>query len=250
MNRDSLQRLALFLGFLIAAVCVSGCSTETNAVVQSLQYVFNRGVSADVPLNPNFRYLRMTVDGRVILLALGYIDADPGGDVEVWYSADREVIRLQNGRVVGAVGFSPEWRNVTMRGAPAWARMANTYESVEWERVRDIMPGYRSGIVDRIVTRRIAPASRSALVGLEPDELLWFEDVRIAELSGFAGIIFPVARDDDLALPAAHVGLVAGGNGPTAIYGEQCLSRKFCLTWQNWPPSKRDEQSSQSRTFP
>jgi len=192
----------------------------------------------------------MTVDGRVILLALGYVDADPGGEIEVWYSADREVIRLQNGRVVGAVGFSPEWRAVAMRGTPAWARMTNTNESVVWERVRDIMPGYRSGIVDKIVTRRIASANRAALVGLEPDELMWFEDVRLAEANGFAGIILPVAHDDDLALPPAQIGLVVGGNGTTAIYGEQCLSRKFCLTWQSWPPAKRDEQSRQSLTNP
>lgn len=230
--------MAPILGIIAVLLFVSGCSTETNAIVQSLQYAFNSGTNIDIAqLNPNSRYLRTSVNGRVVLLALGYVDPDPEGSVEVWYSADREVVRLQNGRVVGAVGFSPEWRGVEMRSKPKWSDMISSNEEFEWERVRDIMPGYRSGVVDKLVSRRIDPVHGSALVGIDPEKILWFEDIRISEENGLANLLLPGNYENDLGLPPARFAVAMEAGTPTAIYGEQCLSRKLCLTWQRWPLS-------------
>lgn len=238
----SYSRIAVILGLLSFAFFISGCSTETDAIVQSFQYVINR--SANVPLdklNPNFRYLRTTVNGRVVLLALGYVDADPGGPVEVWYSADREVIRLQNGRVVGAVGFSPEWREVVMRGTPDWMEMIGSGKPLEWVRVRDVMPGYRSGIVDKLASRQISTVYNTALVGIDANALLWFEDVRISESNDILHVLLPGRFDNELELPAARVGVKVEGGVASALYGEQCLSNELCLTWQRWPVSTIDQ---------
>ena len=50
-------------------------------------------------LDPAYRYLRAVVDGRSALLVLGYTDTDPAtpaaAPIEVWYSAEGELIRLQ-----------------------------------------------------------------------------------------------------------------------------------------------------------
>ena len=112
--------LARFSVILLAAL-LSACSTSTNPVMQSMQYmVKSNGSVTEVNLNPDFRYLRVVADGRVVFLALGNEDKDARGAVEVWYSARHEVLRLQNGRLVGAVGLNTEWRSVALPVLPSW----------------------------------------------------------------------------------------------------------------------------------
>ena len=175
-------------------------------------------------LNPAFRYLRVTIDNRVALLALGNVDEDPGGPIEVWYSAAREVLRLQNGRVVGASGLTTEWRNVSLPVIPRWAELARGDAPYRWERVRDVMPGYRYGVRDSLTLRRVAPPSRSRLAGVASTDLAWFEE-RAEQL--------PLAR---------YAVEVRDGVG-TAVYGEQCLALELCFSWQRWPaPSSVPER--------
>jgi hypothetical protein len=202
-----------------------------------MQYAYDRSATTkSAPLNPNFRYLRATVEGRVVLLALGYVDPDPNGLIEVWYSADREVIKLQNGRVVSAIGFVPEWRNVEMQNTPSWIDLAKRSQPVSWVRFRDVMPGYRSGIVDNMKSSRLSSAQGRELVGLDPATLLWFEDSRERDSEKSANnVLFPGSFDGDLAIPPARFGVMEIGGTLSAVYGEQCLSQKMCFTWQHWP---------------
>jgi hypothetical protein len=233
----SLYSRALFLLGISAAVSMmSGCSTETNAIFQSLQYAYDRSAGANsAVLNPNFRYLRAAVNGRVVFLALGYVDSDPGGPIEVWYSADREVVRLQNGRVVGVVGLTPEWRDVSLHGAPNWNEMMDDDRSVDWMRIRDVMPGYRFRVVDNLTSRRIATAQGTSLVGVESSSLHWFEDTRTWNTSSGVSLLKPANFDNDLDLPPARYGVSVAGSLAVAVYGEQCLTRSFCFSWQRWP---------------
>ena len=227
---------------------LSGCSSDTNAIIQSLKYVYDRnaGVTSAV-LNPKFRYLRVTVDGRIVLLALGYVDSAPDGPVEVWYSAEREVIRLQNGRVVGVVGLTPEWRDVELHGAPSWLQLMNSDHSLKWTRIRDVMPGYLSRIVDNMASRSISTVRTTALVGVLPRELKWFEDVREPDTTVGALALFSTKFDKDQSLPPARYGISDSDGNATVVYGEQCLSVSFCFTWQRWPqelPGKSEQSKS------
>ena len=102
-----------FVLVLTGSAC--GCSTSSDAILKTVQSALGRDTSADrARLNPDFRYLRVTIGRHVALLALGNVDSDPRGPVEVWYSAEREVLRFQNGRLVGSVGLTTEWRNVSL----------------------------------------------------------------------------------------------------------------------------------------
>ena len=231
-----IYRLLTSVMLAVAGFTLSGCSTEADAIFRSVQYAYDRSAGPlSTPLNPNYRYLRATVDGRVVLLVLGYVENDADGPVEVWYSADREVIRLQNGRVVGAVGFSPEWREVVTRGAPSWLELVRRNHSLAWTRVRDVMPGYHSGIVDNLVTNIVRTARGTSLVGVDPGELIWFEDVRIAESGMSAKSLISANFDNEIALPPARYGVSTAGGIATVVYGEQCLSQTLCFTWQRWP---------------
>lgn len=162
---------------LLLVATLSACSASSSAILQTLPYAYGRNPGVDnARLNPNFRYLRVTIGGRVVLLALGNEDADSRGPVEVWYSAEREVLRLQHGRVVGAVGLTTEWRNVTLPELPSWSAVSRGDKAFRWTRSRDVMPGYRFGVNDVLVLRVVEAPRRSALQGLDSQRLTWFEE--------------------------------------------------------------------------
>lgn len=215
-------------------VALSGCSSAGNAILQTLPYAYGRNPSVDnARLNPNFRYLRLTIGGRVVLLALGNVDNDPKGPIEVWYSAEREVLRLQNGRLVGAVGLTTEWRNVSLPELPSWSAAARADRGFRWTRTRDVMPGYRYGVKDELLLHVVKAPQRSALKGWEPQRLTWFEERDEsgagAGLSGFFG------KGTDTPLPTARYAVDIRDGRETVVYGEQCLAADLCFTWQRWP---------------
>lgn len=222
------RKIVLLALSLLLVACASGGS----AIVQTLQNVW--GSAPDVSqarLNPNFRYLRVVVEGNIVLLALGYTDAHPQGPVEVWYSAEKEVIRLQNGRLVGASGTTTEWHSVSLPELPAWSAAAKSDTPIRWIRTRDVMPGYRFGIRDALVTHVVEPPSRSQLLGIDPNSLVWFEESyetsgsRAANTSGGSSERLPVAK---------YAVALSQGTG-SVVYAEQCLAPDLCFSWQRWP---------------
>ena len=219
---------------LVAAL--SACSAGSNAILQTLPYAYGRNPSVDsARLNPNFRYLRVTIGGRVVLLEQGNVDSDPQGPIEVWYSAEREVLRLQNGRVVGAVGLTTEWRDVSLPELPSWSVAVRADQVFRWTRTRDVMPGYRFGVKDALLLRVVPEPKRSALKDLDPQRLTWFEET--AESGPVAGLpaVFGNSSTVDIPLPPARYAVDLQGGRETVVYGEQCLAPELCFTWQRWP---------------
>jgi len=200
---------------------VWGCSTGSEAVLDTALSM--RRASPDTAkLNPSYRYLRVAVGGRIALLVLGYIEPHPQGPIEVWYSAEREVLKLQNGRVVGALGLTTEWRNVSVPALPDWGTLIASSEPLHWTRTRDVMPGYRYGVEDRLTLTRIAPVGNSRLVGIDPASLTWFEETD-APTSG------------EVALPTVRYALDLRAISEPVVYGEVCLTKDLCFAWQRWP---------------
>jgi len=219
---------------LLLSLAVAGCSSGTGAIVQTISNVVPReSAVAQAPLNPNFRYLRVTVDGRLALLALGYVEPASSAPVEVWYSAEREVLRFQSGRLVGATGLPTEWRNVKVPDLPAWGVLARESEPLHWIRGRDVMPGYRFGISDALTLRPIQAPARSSLEGIDARQLAWFEETSQNEMNVPASLFS--ATDKVLHLPPARYAVDLRGGKEDVVYGEQCLSADLCFTWQRWP---------------
>ncbi len=179
------------LGMAIGAL--TACSSDTNAVWQTMRDVApGKRDSVPASLNPNFRYLRITVDGRSGLVALGNEDGDEKKLVEVWYGGQREVLRLQAGRVAGVTGLPTEWRRVELPEIPPWSAVARSKDPVRWTRTRDVMPGYRYGVREEIVLRTIPVPRKSELVEVDPQQLAWFEE-RVERATG-ADKLLPPAR--------------------------------------------------------
>lgn len=229
-------KIRALVAVLALVIALSACSSASNAILQTLPYAIGRDSKiANARLNPDFRYLRVTVGGRVALLALGNVDSHPQGPIEVWYSAEREVLRLQNGRLVGAVGLTTEWREVSLPTLPSWSALARGTEVFTLTRTRDVMPGYRYGVKDSLSLRVVAEPRRSALQGLDPQRLTWFEERvepgAVAWLSGVLG----GGVGAEAALPPARYAVDFSGGQETVVYGEQCLAAELCFTWQRWP---------------
>lgn len=210
---------------IVASLC--GCASTTNAVIESLQFAIGKDAPASsTALNPAFRYLRATINGREVLLVLGYVEGGPHQPVEVWYSAEREVLRLRNGRVVGLVGTTAEWRQVVLPELPSWSALARTESESRWVRVRDAMPGYRIGVRDELAVRVVPPPARSDLRNLDPGSLTWFEE-RIENPDRW--------WEGGDALRTARYALSLRDGVETVVYGEQCIARNLCFSWQRWP---------------
>lgn len=211
---------------------LSACTSGTNAIVQTMQNAVQGGSVDSAQLNPKFRYLRVTTGGRVALLALGNEDSHQQGPIEVWYSAQREVLRLQNGRVVGAVGMTTEWRNVVLPELPSWSAVARAQEPVPWVRMRDIMPGYRFGVRDQLLLSMVQPPQNSALRGVDPQSLSWFEErLQSDSPSQFPATLF-TGLSADSRLPPARYAVALREGRETVVYGEQCLAVDLCFSWQ------------------
>jgi hypothetical protein len=97
------------------------------------------------------------------------------------------------------------------------------------------MPGYRFGVKDALSLRVVPEPKRSALQGLDPQRLTWFEErvesAPVARLSG----IFVSGVVADAALPPARYAVDFRDGQEIAVYGEQCLAAELCFTWQRWP---------------
>jgi hypothetical protein len=212
---------------LAAVFGLAACTPGMTAAVASLREMAPGRTAVDAAnLDPKFAYLRVTRGNRVGFLWRGSIERTPEGLVEVYYSGTGEVLRLRDGRLVGASGLATEWRRVEDR-APAWRALVTAREPAAFARVRDVMPGYRSGVRDELLLHPIEAPRRSALQVIDPRTLTWFEErtrSRGFELRG-------TPADT---LPAARYALDLSGSEPAVVYSEQCVAKDLCFTWQRW----------------
>ena len=240
---DTMSRIwcVSYLSFAVgAAFGVSGCTPGMNAAVQSARVVvFGPGDQDARPLDPNFAYLRVTRGRHVGLLWRGSMESSPIAPIEVYYSSTGEVVRLQNGRVVGALGLETEWRRVEI-AAPPWDVVAASATSVPFVRTRDVMPGYRAGIRDRLIMRVIPAPNRSALRARDPGALTWFEEVEHQPR-------FHLPGTPTDTLPATRYAVdFRSGKEPVVVYSEQCLAADLCFTWQRWPAASKPTAASRA----
>jgi hypothetical protein len=176
------------------------------------------------PLNPAYRYLRVQLSGGApALLVLGYLESDPGGEVEVWYSARRELIKIQNGRLVGSAGLASDWRNVRYsQPPPAWQALRGTASYTRW---RDVMPGYHYGLVEQLTLQAAeTPPPPQVTSLLSPGQVkayVWYRE----------------SGSTPNALPQAWFALSAT-EPRELLYAYQCLTAQLCLQMQAWPAEK------------
>lgn len=186
-------------------------------------------VVENTQLNPAYRYLRVQSDGQPpALLVLGYTDPHPLGDVEIWYSAQREVIRIRQGRLIGTAGLQTDWSAVHYPQAPPrWQDIGEI--PVKYQRRLDQRPGYKDNIEDTLVValagKNPSGASVPIPIGLQNRQLQWYTET----------LVEPSASQ----LPPAWFARGQHGGLDTIVFSRQCLSEGFCITLQVWPTEGR-----------
>ena len=219
---------------VVTSLVLAGCSSGSLLSDVSRAFIKDQFGSGDDPvvgstLNPSYRYLKVSVKGLApALLVLGYVDHDPQGDIEVWYSADHEVVKTQNGRIVGTSGLPMDWRSVRFTAAPpAWDSL--TQASSTLTRVRDEMPGYRYDIADQLTLSRVTGVPSTVLPASLPlDIAKRYQWVRESQSGARPG------------LPDSWYALEKVGGKYQVAYSYQCLSKQLCLNLQRWPIQKAD----------
>jgi hypothetical protein len=189
-------------------------------VTRTLAQAFDSGPNIDPQaLNPQLDYLRVSLNGRVALMVLGYREQTPQGPLDTWYSSQGEVLKLHNGRIVSTVGLALDWRDVRYQNLPTWLE-ASTSTQREFVRVRDQMPSYRFGITEQLAIFPIAAPKDAKLAGVSATQLRWLEEKVLPSPHGLA---------------SARFGLHTHAGVTQVIYGEQCLTQNMCIAWQKWP---------------
>lgn len=218
-----MRRILLYLRplrSLLLTGCLTGCATSpgSQALVDAFHHIRADGSPHEnaARLDHRFKYLRVQIDQREIFMALGYVDRHPDGPVEVWYSASAEVLRLRDGRLIGAtMNTGASWLSVSFTNLPRWEQIG---EQTSFERSRDVSPGYQYGIREKMLIRHIPSPDDSQLQSIPASSLTWFEE----NTESAAG------------LPPARYGVDMAGLVPQVVYAEQCLSGEFCFSWQRW----------------
>jgi hypothetical protein len=213
------RRRILALALLGAALGIAGCTPASRALLDVTPGLdaLHAGARPAAPLNPRYRYLRLTVNGRPVMMILGFVEGPAADPTEVWYSSASEVLRLRDAMVVGSAALPVNWLDVRYSAWPRWAD-----DSVQtFTRRVDVQPGYRFGLQQRLDLRPVPSPGGRELVGVDPRTLHWY-----------------ALRDAATRHTDYYAVRRRAGRPPDVIYGEQCLAAKLCLTWQHWPVTR------------
>ena len=224
-------RLACCWVLLSLTGCAAGLGTEWVTLVSAVRGDFAADKLQRIPHAPNpaYTYLRVELDGfPPAMMVLGYVDAHPLGPIEVWYSAQGEVIKTQNGRLVGSTGLPLDWAGVRFTaGPPPWAAVAQGGAS--FTRVHDELPSYRFGIVDQVAVMPVPGFNEGSLPFTLPASLPragvvayhWFRE--------------SVASGPSAALPDSWFAVGQYLGQTAVVYSRQCLRPDYCMHLQRWP---------------
>ncbi len=203
--RFSRATVFVFVPFLLVA-----CQ-GFNPVVDTFATLMFKG-TADNAYQPGLEYLQVSLDGRSSAMALGYRQ-NKGLDVhEHWYSGQREMLHLVNGRVVEVQGMTHELRKQSDK-MPNWHDLAESKRPLVWSRSKDLMPGYRYGQVEYIISQWVEPTPKEVALVNQPAQ--WFiEQVKSKTADGREWLY-----NETYAVVDNQV-----------IYSEQCVAPELCLT--------------------
>jgi Group 4 capsule polysaccharide lipoprotein gfcB, YjbF len=165
-----------------------------------------------------FEYLLVDHDGHKAAMALASRQSDGPVVHEYWYSGQREMLHLQNGRLHNVVGMTQEVRAQTLT-TPSWQAIAEATANavgggaLVWSRTRDVQPGYRYGLVEYIISKQIESTKAQQTAAGQP--AVWFEDqVKSKSQDGKEWL---------------YTELFAVVNN-RVVYSQQCVGPALCLS--------------------
>jgi len=203
-------RLLRVVAFTCVLLALTACE-GFNPVVDTFATLVPKGSSGST-YQSGLEYLQVSLHGRSSVMALGYRQTK-GLDVhEHWYSGQREMLHLVNGRVVEVQGMTHELRKQSDK-VPSWNDLAVSKRPLVWSRSKDLMPGYRYGQVEYVISQWVKPTAQEAALVDQPAQ--WFiEQVKSKTADGREWLY-----NETYAVVNNQV-----------IYSEQCVAPELCLT--------------------
>ena len=227
-------------------VCVSllmGCfGNQHMPMLETLKLgIANPNTAIDrTPLNPNLRYLKVDANGIPALLVLGYNDAHPQGQRAVWYSAFKEVVELQGGRLVSTEGLDVNWTQVLIPDAPPLSSILPNNEvsskrarsKLRYIRIRTVMPGYHVNIRETVILEALDEMPSDAPKQLRDSannaNIRWVQET----------VLVPPQSNNPSIKPLKAVYAIDSKTG-AVVYGKQYLRPDYFVSWLSWPyPAK------------
>jgi hypothetical protein len=210
---------AFFMKFMLLkklfAICVSIISLEAcqgvNPVIDTALSVFS-GFDSQGGYKTGYEYLQVKVAGRQAVMALGQRHKDGRNTQEYWYSGQREMLYLQNGRIQQALGMTHEVRE-QLQQSPDWELLTQARAPYAWQRTLDVQPGYRYGVKEYVVTQKFAPNRAQQELLTQP--ALWFEDTVTSK------------AEDGKSWKYKQVFALVSHQ---VVYSEQCVAQDLCFT--------------------
>jgi hypothetical protein len=233
MNHWFDHRLKFRVLVALWTMCVlSACATaDSNIIYGTLRLAFGKepDLTKNHTLNPDYRYLRVTVSGRVSLLVLGYIepDLDGVGPTQIWYNNLAEVIKLRNGRLVGTSGLPFDWLAVRYQNLPRWDHLAQD-KPVVFERIRDLKLLYQFGRREEVMLSVLSEPPARTIAGEPRPDLTWVQESYKPQNP---------ANEATESLPPSYFALDFKSpelGAERVVYSWQCLSPSVCLGLQPW----------------
>jgi hypothetical protein len=238
----------LYLLYSCIPFVFTGCSSVSDAAYKTFVSAFHDDskVMADASLNKDLSYLRVNIAGLEALMVKGYIDQDKLGPIDVWYSSDGSVLRLQKGRYLGSLGFDQNWQNVQLQDAPELSNIVSQFkretastqlksvasfypeQQYFFSRFKTEMPGYQSTLQERVgvSVQDASPPNipKSLNTYLNTSEIVWVSEKSLKNNEK--------AKNNS---SYAWYGFKKINSSYVQVIGQQCLSADFCITWMPWP---------------
>lgn len=194
-----------------AIVGLTACS-GFNPVTDTAGYFFQSGVSSlEKTYVPGFEYLEVEWLGRKSVMALGYRSVSGTHTDEHWYTNQGEMLKLQNGRIAQVLGMTRELRRLS-NNSPSWTDLTSRKLPVGWSQTKDVMPGYRFGLQEFVITQQVDPTSTEQ--SLSKVATHWIaEEIKSKDASGKTWIYkqkFALANNQ-------------------VVYSEQCVAQDMCF---------------------
>jgi len=248
VQRFLLIRLSLLLAGLVAFL-LQGCSFQSDATWKTVQLGLS-DIASQIeksPLQNNLTYLRANINGLDVLLVKGYVDPDSRGPIDVWYSSDGSVMRIQQGRYHGSIGFDQNWQEVSRKDAPNLMMLLNAEMTLPSNSsitpIKTVkkyfstqsyvgMPSYlvmRDERVSAVVSDNSVTSLPNSIPSsfkkyLQNKDLIWVSETPQ-----------PNTIFQKKGTSFAWYGFLKNKVGFEQVIGQQCLSKEFCITWMPWP---------------
>lgn len=212
------------------AFTVFGCTTKTGcSESNTICFGTSKGIitgnnvsknSADMPkLDPNFNYIRLNMNGHIAWLAQGANDQWPSLNNEVFYSADRSVFKWSNGRLITVTTPEYDWLERTV-----YPLNWSAHNHQQFMREIDTVDGITAVRERRELSSNGTP-ERHDFVG-DKTTLNWVHEYTIS------------ASPTMQAQPTFDSWYAFDSNNMNKpVYGQQCISKRYCLSWQVWKTS-------------